>query len=131
MKVENWRQNLIDFLNSVASTDLQFGTHDCALFAAGGVDAQTGTNFVGEWLGQYGSATEGLLQLNRLGFADHVEIVAANLAEVPVAFGQEGDIASVGDALGIVQGAGIYVLRQPSGIGLVPLTDATRMFRVE
>lgn len=131
MKQANWRQDLMFFVQSVASSEIDFGTHDCALFVAGAVDVQTGSNFLGEWVGKYSSATEGLLQLNRLGFADHVEIIAANLSEVPVAFGQEGDVAAVGDALGIVQGAGIYVLRQPRGIGLVPLTDATRMFRVE
>ena len=130
MKKPTWKQDLIDFVNSVASADLDYGTHDCALFVAGAVDVQTGSNFLAEWVGKYSSRTEGLIQLRRLGFDDHIAIIASELPEIPVAFGQEGDIAAIGDALGIVHGAGVYVLRQPSGIGTVPLTDATRMFRV-
>jgi adenosyl cobinamide kinase/adenosyl cobinamide phosphate guanylyltransferase len=63
------------------------------------------------------------------GFADHLALVASLLPEIAPAFAQRGDVAAVGDALGVVDGEMIFVLRE-DGLGLVPLTAATRAFRI-
>ena len=130
MKVENWRQNLIDYLTEMSHRELRFGAWDCAIFAGGAAGAQMGIDYVGEWVGTYDDLTTGIEALNRKGYADHVDLVRQTFAEIAPAFAQEGDIAVVGDALGIVQGSAIYVLRS-EGIGLVPLTSASTAFRVE
>ena len=130
MKVQNWKQNLIDYLTEMSQRQMSFGAWDCAIFAGGAAGAQMGIDYVGEWVGTYSDMTTGIEALNRKGYFDHIDLVRQTFDEVPVAFAQEGDIAVVGDALGIVQGAAVYVLR-PEGIGLVPLLAARTAFRVE
>ena len=130
MKVENWRQNLIDYLTEMSHRTLVYGAWDCAIFAGGAAGAQTGVDYVGPWVGTYTDLTTGTEALNRQGYFNHIDLVRQTFDEVPVALAQEGDIAVIGDALGVVQGTHIYVLRE-EGIGLVPLLSASTAFRVE
>ena len=131
MKVVNWRQNLLDFLTEMRSRALNYGVWDCAIFVGGAAGAQTGVDYVGPWVGTYSDMTTGIEALNRKGYFNHIDIVRQTFDEVPIAMAQEGDIAVVGEALGIVQGAHIYVLRERGGLGLVPLLSASTAFRVE
>ena len=131
MKVDNWQNLLIEYIASAANGTFAYGQQDCALFAAGAVDIQLGTQYVRDWVGKYKSWPEGLRKLRKLGHDDHLALFGKHLTEVLPPFAQVGDIAAMGDAMGIVQGAGIYVLQDPKGIGLAPLTSATRVFRVE
>ena len=115
MKTPTWRKDLADYLTSVSSRTLVYGQHDCVLFAAGAAGVQLGEDLVGKWRGTYTDLRTGLKALRRAGYEDYLEIVRERFAPVPVAFGQEGDIAAVGAALGIVTGASIYVLRNEIG----------------
>lgn len=130
LKLVDWRQRLIEYLTEVSTRTLTFGEHDCAIFAGGAAGAQMGVDYIGEWVGTYFDWTTGIEALNAKGYADHIDLVRQTFAEIPVALAQEGDIAVVDTALGVVQGSAIYVLR-PEGIGLVPLMVATTAFRVE
>lgn len=136
----DWRPRLVRYVASIAGRPFVPGQHDCALFAAGAVAAQTGVDLATHWLG-YASLREGLVRLKANGFADHVALAAHHLPEVRPAFGRVGDIAVLSaaaagtpgsmDALGVVQGRAVYVLRPgQGGLGLVPLTEAKRMLRV-
>ncbi len=131
-RLPDWRVRLTDYLNRVARLRFRPGRHDCALFAAGAVQAMTGIDPARGWRG-YRTLNEGRLKLERLGYGDHIALAEAWLPEVPPSFGREGDIAvldgDIDQSLGVVQGARIYVLR-PGGLGLVSLTEAQRMFRV-
>lgn len=124
----DWRSRLRDYLETVARRPFKAGQHDCALFVAGGVEAMTGVDPAAEWRGKYRSLKKG-----RAMAGDMVAIAADLLPEVPPIFAQEGDVAVLDadgeDAFGLVQGPLIYVLR-PDGLGLVPLTEAKRAFRV-
>lgn len=137
-----WRNALIAWLAQAARTPFEEGVNDCALFAAGAVLAMTGTDLAEGWRGRYRSTRGGLRALRRAGYADHVDLVARHFAEVPPSLAQAGDLAVLpggpggqgrpGDgaaAIGIVQGAAIYVIA-PGGLGVVPLTMAERAFRV-
>ena len=132
-KTSGWEARLTDYLAGIARRPFAEGVHDCALFAAGAVAAMTGTDLAAEWRGRYPGTKAGLRALRRKGFADHVALVAAQFDEVPVAMAQPGDIAVVvendGPALGIVQGAAIYLLA-PQGLGHCNLMRASRAFRV-
>lgn len=131
MKLVNWRENLIGFMSEASRRSLQYGEWDCAIFAGGAAGAQTGVDYVGEWVGKYTDLKSGVRTLKRKGYLSHVDLVRKTFAEVPVAFAQEGDIALLSDdALGVVQGPAIYVLTG-QGIGLVPLMSAVAAFRVE
>jgi hypothetical protein len=130
IRLPDWRTRLDVYLSDVASAReaFAFGAHDCALFAAGAVEAMTGADIAAPYRGKYGSYLEGLQVLAEAGFADHIDVAAAVFPETPVALANPGDLAwfhsDQGRVLGVVQGASVYVL-QPTGIlGLVPLTDA-------
>jgi hypothetical protein len=129
MKVADWRQKLTEYLTEMSHRRVSFGAWDCAIFAGGAAGAQMGVDYLKGWVGTYSDMTSGIEVLNRKGYADHIDLVRQTFSEVPVSFAQEGDIAVVGDALGVVQGSSIYVLRD-EGIGLVPLLSARTAFRV-
>lgn len=130
-RLPDWQTRLVTHLSEVKALRFDPATHHCALFVADCVRAMTGQDPAAGFRGL--TLQQGLLALRKAGFADHVALTAALLEEVPVAFGRAGDVAAIptpeGPALGLVQGAAIYVLR-PTGLGLVSLLSATRMFRM-
>lgn len=134
-KTRGWEKRLITYLSECSRTPFRPGSLDCALFFARGVQAETGVDISAEYFGQYRSIREGYAQLRAKGFTDHVNWVEMHYPEwdSPL-MGQRGDGAVVEDmngapALGIIQGASIYVMGL-HGIGLVPLTAAKRAFHI-
>jgi hypothetical protein len=129
-----WRPALMQYLGEVARSPLVFGTHDCALFAAGAVQAMTGTDFAAAYRGKYSTLDAGLRLLRRDGFADHAALARSVLPVISAAQAMPGDLAIIPldplPALGVVQGAGIYVLDLSGNLGLLPLTDAIEALRV-
>lgn len=129
----DWQSRLIGYLAEVRARAFNPSDFHCAYFAAGAVEAMTGCDLAAPWRGRAKTMAGGLRILRRAGFADHVALAAHHFAEIIPAFAQPGDIAVLeadgGAALGIVQGAAIYVLR-PDGLGLVSLLTARRAFRV-
>lgn len=137
----DWRTRLLAYVSDCAARPFAAGRHDCALFAAGAVEAMTGRDLAAEWRGRYRSIGGGLRLLARAGHADQVAFAAHLLPEWLDTAGapwplraEVGDVAAVeGDggrpALGIVQGPGIYVL-QEGGLATLPLILAQRAFRL-
>jgi hypothetical protein len=129
----DWRARLLAYGRAAARERFAYGVHDCALFAARAVQAMTGDDLHFAWAGRYTSRRGGLRVLRAAGFDDHVALVASLLPECPVLRARVGDVAVVegddGAALGIVIGEAIWVLR-PEGLGSVPLSSASRAFRV-
>lgn len=128
----DWRARLQAYLASVARQPFEYGRHDCALFAAGAVDAMTGVDLARGFRG-YRTQKGGIKKLRQRGFQDQFALLEAHLPEIHPAFAKVGDVAVVssdeGPALGIVQGEWIHVLR-PEGIGNMPLLSAIRAFEV-
>lgn len=134
---DTWRTDLHQYMLSVWRAPFEWGKHDCALFAAGAVEAMTGEDPADEYRGHYSTLLGGLRLLNKNGFANHADFAASLFKEIHPSFAQVGDLAAikVDDdglfALGVVQGSRIYVLRpDEAGIGTVDLLDAERAFRV-
>ena len=130
----DWRPRLFGFIAATVRRPLVPGQHDCALFAAGAVEAMTGTDVAADWRGRYDSFNAGLKALRKAGFKDHVALVAAHLEEVPPAFAQVGDIGAIllpGElpALGIFTGGELAVLRE-TGLGFAPREMAVQAWRV-
>ena len=92
----------------------------------------TGEDYAKGYRG-YRTLKAGQAKLEKAGFGDHIGYAAAMLPEVPVLTARAGDVAVIeadGDlALGIVQGAYVYVL-QIDGLAIVPLASAKRAFTV-
>jgi len=131
----DWRPALLAYMQAVAPIPFQWGRHDCALFAAGAVEAMTGEDFAAPYRGRYTTLLGGLRVLRRDGFADQAALTASLFEEIAPALAGVGDIAVVpeGDviALGVVQGPRIYVVGPDvTGIGTVDLLRASRAFRV-
>lgn len=131
-RLPNWRAELAAYMASVAPAKFKPGTHDCALFVAGAVKAMTGVDFAKGFRG-YRSLKAGAEKLKKHGYSDHIEYAAHVLSSVPVLMAQVGDVAVVegdeGDALGVVQGPNVYVLRL-DGLAIVPLVLAKGAFKV-
>ncbi|MBY6138521.1 hypothetical protein KUV26_03655 [Leisingera daeponensis] len=130
----DWRVRLGAYLARVAHLPYRPGQHDCALFAAGAVQAMTGTDLAAAWRGRYRRLEDGQAALQAAGFASHVDLAASLFPEVVPSFAQAGDVAvfeadGAGQALGIVQGGAAYVLR-PEGLALVSRLHMQRAFRV-
>ena len=132
-KTKTWRTDLTAYVAQSARKSFRPGEHDCALFVAGAVLSMTGTDLAQDYRAAYRTLAGGAALLSSLGYESHVDLVANYFQEVPVSMAQEGDIAAIPEngelVLGIVQGPMVYVLR-PSGLGLVVLTDAEKVFRV-
>lgn len=133
-KIDGWRQRLDHFIAFAANQPYLPGEHDCALFAASGVEAQIAEDFAADMRGRYDTLEAGLKLLQSLGYSDHVAFTSAKLPEIPPAFAQLGDIAVVdlgalGMALSIVGGHRLHgpMLGQR---GTLPLTAACRAFAV-
>lgn len=128
-----WETELHNYLCSVSRQEFKPGAFDCALFVAGAVKAMTGENLVPD-IGAYKTIKAGIKKLKAAGYQDHIDIAAKYFEEIHPAFLQAGDIAVVDgetdNALGIVQGSAIYVLPPGGCVGVVPLTDAKRGFRI-
>lgn len=136
-RLSDWRIRLETYLHEVWREPFVYGSHDCGLFAAGAVKAMTGEDFGEGYRGGYKTLTGALRKLKMAGFANHADLAASLFDEVHPSAAQVGDLAAikVSDAghyaLGVVQGARIYVLRHDQlGLGTVDLLDADRAFRV-
>ncbi|MFP1646540.1 DUF6950 family protein [Pontitalea aquivivens] len=132
MRYPDWRTRLQAHLATAARKPFAYGTHDCALFAFGAVQAMTGLDMARGFRG-YRTLAGAMKRLRKAGLADQFALVGRHLPEIPVAYARVGDLAVVpgdaGDAFGVVQGEYIHVL-QEGGLALVPLLAATRAYEV-
>jgi hypothetical protein len=129
-----WRADLTEYLAEVARRPFRPGAHDCALFAAGAVEAMTGVNPVSEMRGAYRTLDAGRAALQAAGYRDHIAVAEALLPPVAPARASVGDLAAVrasdgAMALGVVQGSAVYVL-QLDGLALVSRLKIERAFKV-
>ena len=130
-KTEGWQVRLAAYLSDCKERPLAYGQHDCALFAAGAVQAMTELDLAEGWRGRYTTLRGGLRVLRAQGYADQVALAAAHLPETVSP--RPGDLAVIdaphGPALGVLQGAMVYVLGDPI-LSLVPVSAASRFFEV-
>lgn len=131
----DWRGQLSRYIEHTKVLPFEWGELDCGLFAAGAVEAMTGVDVAANLRRKYTNMAEFQNLLKIRGYTDYAAFVGEHFERVspsPV-FAQHGDIAAVntpdGIALGIVGGSEIFVMMQ-TGLGVVPLTDAKRAWRV-
>lgn len=136
-RLPDWQPRLLAYLRGIAAEPFAPGRHDCALFAAGAVQAMTGRDLARAYRGRYDDVLAGLRHLRRNKHDDHVALAAKHFAEIAPAMAQPGDLAVIPDpdgseldALGVVQGPHVYVTG-PAGLGIVSRLRMSRAFRVE
>lgn len=126
----NATQALHAFTDKVKAKPFRPGSHDCGMFAAAWVKYRTGEDVVAGLRGKYRTLKKAQEMFEARGFKDHVDFAASLFEEVHPAFAQIGDLAVVdGDALGVISGENVYVLK-PSGLSTVSRLRATRAFTV-
>jgi hypothetical protein len=130
----DWRARLAAYVAASRRRAFAFGIFDCALFAAGAVEVQTGVDLRRELAGRYTTEIGAARVLRRNGFADPAEVAARFLPEIAVAAACHGDVAAIrtqaGVALAVVGGPHLLAARVGSGLIALPLTAAFAAFRV-
>lgn len=132
-RLPDWTPRLVRWLALAAPRPFVPGTHDCALFLAGAVEAMTGVDYAASYRGRYTTLRGGLRILRRDGFADHIALAAHHLPEISPAEARPGDGVVVetpdGPALGLHQGEAVWVL-SPQRLALVSAARVIRAFGV-
>lgn len=108
MRIRGWEQALAAHTRAHMRTPYRWGSHDCAMFAAGCVAAITGEDFAAEFRGGYSDEEGARILLARLGCADVGDLAARYLPEIPPAEARRGDVVMIegkfGPFLAIVDG---------------------------
>lgn len=134
IRLPDWQPRLHAWLRQINGRAFVPGQHDCCLFGAGAIEAQTGIDIAASWRGRYTTLAGGRRVLRKAGFADHVALIEASLPEIHASRAREGDLALVPVdselAVGVSQGSALYILTQSGRLGFVPLTSNLRMFEV-
>lgn len=134
-RLPDWRPRLRAWLSEMARHPgpITPGQHDCCLFAAAALEAQTGVDLAAPWRGRYTTFRGGLRLIRKAGHADLAALLAGHLSETPVLEAQPGDIvvlaSAEGPAMGVVQGAGVYCLGPDGRLSGVPTTAIMRLFQ--
>lgn len=132
MKLPGWRKRLSVVLRERHGMAFEYGTQDCGLFFAACVKAIADVDMPAEFTG-YKTWLGAMRKLRAAGFENHIEYVASLFPEIPPVEAREGDGAVIettdGFALGIVQGAWVYVA-DAHGLGLVPRSEMVRAFSI-
>ena len=133
-RLPDWRSRLGAYLAGKRTSPFVYGEHDCARFAAGAVEAVTGSDPSAALGIRYTTPAGGRRALRARGYYDPVAVVRARFAEIPVAFARAGDIAvldtAAGPALAVVGGAELFAPARERGLVVLLLTAATTAFRV-
>lgn len=124
----DWPTRLSAYLIQVEGRKFRYGRWDCVLFMAGGVLAMTGADLAKGHRGYSGKAGASA-KLAEMGAGDWPDLLkdrAISARDMTV-----GDLAMIKDecAGGICIGSYIKVLT-PTGIGIVPRSDAVRGFKI-
>ena len=129
-----WRPALAAYIDECRSTPFAWGSHDCALFAAGAVEAMTGADLARGLRGKYRDARSATRVIKKAGFGSLGDLVAARLPEVAPGLADRGDLAIIRDddgmaALAVVVGAEVVAARE-IGVSFVSRARVERAFHV-
>jgi hypothetical protein len=128
VRFPDWEERLGVYLARVEEEPFVWGTHDCAIFAAACIYAQTGVDLVEDIRGTYDSQVGAAQILRDKAEGTLLRTLKAWLGDpVPVPFAKRGDIVMrdttdrIGRALGVCVGQYSYFLGEEQGrAGLVP-----------
>lgn len=133
MRNDDWEQALADYLAGHREAVFAWGSCDCAMFAAGAVEAMTGIDPAAEIRGRYKSQAGAGRAISRAGHADLGAWVSSKFQEVEPVFAHRGDIVMVDGSLGICAGQIAWFVGEEDGApGLLsrPMQEWERAWRV-
>lgn len=130
MRLPDWTNRLNQYVLSVRDREFGYGAFDCCTFAAGAVEAMTGTDPMPEFRGAYKSRQASAAALKAHGQGTLRKTLGEKLKEVPPAYGQRGDIGYVDGACGVILGRYALFIGQ-QGWHQIPLSGLKAAFRVD
>ena len=135
IKREDWRSSLSEYLESKRNDYFKYGVNDCALFAAGAIEAMTGEDIAKEYRGKYSTYIGGLRKVRVDGYKFHYSIFEDKLTEIPVSFASFGDIGFYKTELDGVYSVGVVLGHKSAvitdtGFSLIDTTDLYKTFRI-
>lgn len=131
----DWEQRLAAFLEETKVRPFEWGRCDCALFAAGAVEAVTGEDHGAAFRGRYRSPQGSLRALRRQGFGDVFGPFDAALGErVPPLLLRRGDIVAREGSVGVFWQSGrpalLMLSAETERLETFPATEASFGWRV-
>jgi hypothetical protein len=115
-----WEADLSAYLIGMADARFAYGQIDCALFAAGAVEAMTGEDPAARFRGKYKTMRGSLSALSKLGSGTLEATLDAMFSEKPVPFAGRGDLVFHDGSVGVVVGGDALFLAQDGGLTRVP-----------
>lgn len=129
-RIDLWEGRLASLIDKARDTSFEWGKHDCALFAADGVQALTGFDPASPYRGRYRSEKEAGKILSKVGgLIGLMETVAESQGwrSVEPLFAQRGDVvmAEVDGLmpLGVCTGSHFAFLMEPKGLVELDVMD--------
>ena len=120
MRRADWEARLHDYLAALSGAVFDWGTLDCALFAAGAVEAMTGSDPAASYRGHYSTAGGATRALKRYGAGTLEATIDAGFAPRPIGFARRGDLVMVDGMVGVCIGAdAVFIGEQDGEAGLV------------
>ena len=126
-----WSLRLDALIAARMAAPFAWGTHDCCLFAADAVLAQTGADPAAEFRGTYADAREAMELLTELGGLSAV--AARGGAPIAALCAQVGDIGLVeheGRELLAVCAGPVWLVPAEQGLAALPIDSAISAWRV-
>lgn len=94
VRLEGWEDRLDAAIEEARRRPFEWGVHDCALFAAGIVEALTGFDCCAEWRGGYAGEAEAA-QVVRASGGLSAMVTAVLGQPILIAFAQRGDVVMI------------------------------------
>jgi hypothetical protein len=145
IRVRHWATRALDaFLTSRAKTPFAWGAHDCALFAADGIEAMTGTDIAADFRGEYSDEAGALAAIKTIAGGETVADAAAwcaakhGIPEWPrPLFAQRGDLVVYEDPTtkrpvsGLIHLSGRHIVAAgPKGLMRISISRVLRAWHV-
>jgi len=114
-RLPDWEARLHGYLERLERAEFDWGTLDCALFAAGAVKAMTGEDPAAAFRGRYRTAKGSERALRRFGAGTLEATIDAGFEPRPVGFARRGDLVLVDGMVGVCVGADALFIGEAGG----------------
>jgi len=135
MRRESWRTDFYEAIERHRPHVFEWGAHDCAILTADAIEAVIGEDLARTFRGRYSKRDETPELLRSHGYESPVEILVSRFDEIHPSAAIVGDVAIVptrwGPATAPVVGAELAVYAPGGPLGLAPIEEAVRAFRIE
>lgn len=105
-RFDDWHDRLATYFAIVDETPFEWGTHDCALFAASAIQRMTGVDIAADFRGKYSDNIGAALALREYGAGTLQKTFTALLgASKHISRAHRGDVVCLNNSMGICGGS--------------------------